>query len=400
MLGKHRCLFFKPKKIFFFEIFFEIFFERYFVCIFFIFCFMPGFSYALKLKKSSFDDLPGFDINYKGKNNDLPQVLSALKLSCSDLLKRSRYHSYNSDIRYQKKYLQSCRKLVSLPSNYSNNKIKSFIEINFKPYLVLDENSNATGVFTGYYQPSILGDLKRTAKFDVPIYGRPYDFDKNKMADKMPDRAAISKGPVLKNAPILAWVESKVERFFLQVQGSGTIILPNHKKLLLGYDSQNGHPYYPIGRYLVENNYIAKSKISMQSIVSWLKYNPSKSQKVMNLNPSFVYFKILHQNSPNGAQGLPLTPRISMAVDREYIPLGSLLYLSTYTPKLDKLDKGKIIRGKSLNKFMVAQDTGGAIKGSVRGDVFWGVGNAAKFLAGHMNSKGRYWLLIPKGVKL
>ena len=141
-------------------------------------------------------------------------------------------------------------------------------------------------------------------------------------------------------------------------------------------------------------------KISMQSIVSWLKANPSKSQKVMNLNPSFVYFKVLHQDSPNGAQGLPLTPRISMAVDREYIPLGSLLYLSTYTPRLDKLDKGKIIRGKRLNKFMVAQDTGGAIKGSVRGDVFWGMGDTAEFLAGHMNSKGKYWLLIPKGVKL
>lgn len=342
---------------------------------------------ALKLQKANFSSLPDFN------KSSMKNVLPALKLSCSDLLTRAKYHNYKSDIRYQKKYLNTCEKIVNLSKSYLNSdiKIKQFFISNYNPYLVLDENSSSIGVFTGYYQPSIQGGLTRTKKFDVPIYAMP-SYTKN-----LPDRESISKGPILKNTPILAWVESKIERFFLQVQGSGTIILPDNKMLLLGYNGQNGHPYYPIGRYLVENGYVPKSKISMQSIVSWLKAHPGESQKVMNLNPSFVFFKVLDQESPNGAQGLPLTPEVSIAVDREYIPLGSLLYLSTNTPKLNN---GHIIKGEKLNKFMVAQDTGGAIKGSIRGDVFWGLGDRAKFLAGHMNSKGKYWMLIPKGVIL
>ena len=213
----------------------------------------------------------------------------------------------------------------------------------------------------------------------------------------MPDRAAISKGPMLKNAKVIAWVESKVDRFFLQIQGSGTIVLPNKKSLLLGYNGQNGHPYYAIGKYLVESGEIPRTKISMQNIVAWLKSHPKEQQKVMNLNPSFVFFKVLNQTSPNGAQGLPLTAKHSLAVDKNHVPLGSLLWVST---KLPKLEKGHTVAGSDFNQLMVAQDTGGAIKGPVRGDVFWGMGKEAKFLAGHMNSKGKYWMLIPKGVRL
>ncbi len=378
-------------------------------------CFIISPVMALKLKKSSFSDLPDF-----GKTN-MVGAINALKLSCSDLLRRARYHSYPSDIRYQKNYLNTCKKVKAF-NNLTNSNIKQFILNNYKPYLILDSENGAklnyTGVFTGYYQPSILGSLTRTNKFDVPIYARPKMLKKIDLGDvnsrmngtksyrmknshggyyQLPDRAAISKGPMLKNAKVLAWVESKVDRFFLQIQGSGTIVLPNKKSLLLGYNGQNGHPYYAIGKYLVESGDIPKTKISMQSIVAWLKSHPKDRQRVMNLNPSFVFFKVLSQKTPNGAQGLPLTAKHSLAVDKSYVPLGSLLWLST---RLPKLDNGHTVAGIAFNQLMVAQDTGGAIKGPVRGDVFWGMGKEAKFLAGHMNSKGKYWMLIPKGVRL
>ena len=398
--------------------------------------FLANTSFALNIKQVKFSALPGFDLHNKYINNklELTGALAGLKSSCNDTVIRFRNNKNNSSgldkIRYSLANIRVCKKVLALSNSISESDFRDFLVQNYNPYLVLDKNHNSVGTFTGYYQPVILGSLTKSKKFPVPIYGKPDNLERidlgvidAKLSGKksyrlnnagrytrLPSREVISKTNILKGSPILAWVKSKVDRFFLQIQGSGTIAFVidvknktknkiTHNSRLLGYAAQNGHKYYPIGKYLVESGKIPRSNISMQSIKRWLKAHPGQQQTVMNMDPSFVFFKRLKQQYPNGAQGLPLTPRHSIAVDKEYIPLGSLLWVSTYLPKLKKTSvhkKNKIVRGDDFNQLMVAQDTGGAIKGAVRGDVFWGLGEQEEFLAGHMNSQGKYYILLAK----
>lgn len=343
--------------------------------------------------RTAYRHIPGWQMDQQ------QNALLALKGSCPTLMRK------NGD------YKQICTDVLN-QDTISPAQARSMIEKHFNAYLVVNDG-NDIGLFTGYYEPQMKGSLTKTQTYGVPLYGKPKGlvkvdlgiFDKklrgrksfrileNGRYTRLPSRQQISDGPLLKNTPVLAWVHSKIDRFFLQIQGSGSVLLPNGKRLLLGYAGQNGWAYYAIGRYLIQIGALTTKTVSMQSIKDWLYNHPTEAETVMNKNPSFVFFRKLKTQSPPGAHGVPLTAYRSLAVDPRFTKLGSLLFLSTYLPIKAG---GNITEGAKFQRLMVAQDTGGAIKGPIRGDVFFGSGDYAEWLAGHMQSKGRLWLLRPK----
>ena len=351
-------------------------------------CLLPAFA-GSKLVQQSYRQLPGWN------QGEQLHAWGAWQRSC-------RYDLDNR--RMPSNWRRTCERIVSQTPR-SNAQARQLFERYLTPYLMTD-NGDSTGLFTGYYEPSIPGSLTPTAYYRVPLYDKPYNLVRVRIGGRLryrlkthgryvmpPSRQTISDGPVLKNTPIIAWIHDKIDRFFLQIQGSGSVQLAHGKRILLGYNGQNGYKYYPIGAYLVNKGYLTKQNVSMQSIQAWLKSNPNQAERVMNLNPSFVFFRKLDTDSPIGAQGVPLTAGYSLAVDRRYTRYGTPVWLSTYLPK--KSGK-RIVHGSAMNRLMVAQDTGGAIKGPVRGDVFWGPGSRAEWLAGHMQSDGKMWVLLPR----
>ena len=192
-------------------------------------------------------------------------------------------------------------------------------------------------------------------------------------------------------APVIAWSADPVELFFLQIQGSGQVQLDNGERLRVGYADQNGHPYRSLGRHLVERNELLLEQASMQGIKAWAAANPAKLQDALSQNPSYVFFRELPtSDGPIGALSVPLHAERSLAVDRRFIPLGAPVYLATTFP----------LSEQPLERLMAAHDTGGAIRGVVRGDFFWGTGPDAGSQAGRMRQQGRLWLLWPIGEPL
>ena len=206
------------------------------------------------------------------------------------------------------------------------------------------------------------------------------------------DRAAIDAGALAGRELELLWVDDPVDRFFLEIQGSGQVRLPDGETVRVGYADQNGRPYRAIGKDLIESGAIPREQMSMQAIRAWLEANPKQAPAMMAKNPSYVFFTELTElaaaSGPLGAQGVPLTPGRSLAVDRKFLPLGAPIWVDTVAPEP---------RGRApVARLLVAQDTGGAIRGPVRGDVFWGAGPQAEHLAGHMKSPGRLFILLPR----
>ena len=194
----------------------------------------------------------------------------------------------------------------------------------------------------------------------------------------------------------LVWLEKKAESFFLQIQGSGFVELDNGEILHLGYAQRNGRPYRAIGRFLIESGDIAREDMSLQAISTWLEQNPEKADELMWKNPSYVFFLQREQDKPVGSLGVGLTPGRSLAVDRSHIPLGVPLWLNTYQE--NSTEVGDVLKTPHLNRLVIAQDTGGAIKGKIRGDVYWGIGDLAELEAGPMKDRGTYYVLVPKDV--
>ncbi len=191
----------------------------------------------------------------------------------------------------------------------------------------------------------------------------------------------------LAEAKVLAWVPSRVDRLFLMIQGSGIVHLPNDKSLLLSYAGENGYKNTLIGHFFIKENLIPRSQLSMDSIKAWIKAHPRRGRELMNKNPAFVFFKTSRHGSVVGTEGVPLTGGTSLAVDPHYMPLGAPIWLNTTFPASKQ----------SLQRLMVAQDTGGAISGAIRGDVYWGDGDIARKRASVMRQTGQYWVLMPKG---
>jgi membrane-bound lytic murein transglycosylase A len=284
--------------------------------------------------------------------------------------------------------------------------IRGFLEQNLQVYSLRSAQKGAQGLITGYYEPVYPGSLERTDADHVAVLGVPDDLVTVSLDSLYPElkgkrlRGRL-EGRVLKPyddaatitqrgipAPALAWLRNPMDLQFLQIQGSGRIQLADGRQLRIGYADQNGHPYKPIGRWLVEQGQLPKEEVSMGRIREWAQAHPERVGELLASNPSYVFFSLRpdSKEGPRGSLNVPLTAGYSVAIDRTVIPLGSLLWLSTTRPD-----------GTPLVRPVAAQDTGGAINGEVRADLFWGTGDAAGELAGNMKQDGQVWLLWPKG---
>jgi membrane-bound lytic murein transglycosylase A len=319
--------------------------------------------------------------------------------------------------------LQSCRALKAKPQwqpvcagaeqvdKHDSAAQRAFYEDRLTPYQVFNPDGSEQGMITGYYEPLLKGSRIKTERFAYPLYAAPEDMLEIDLGDAYPElkgkrlrgrlqgkrvvpyykRAEIDAGTASLKGRELFWVENAVELFFLQIQGSGRIELADGQQIKVGYAEQNGYPYVSIGKKLVEMGELKLEEASMQGIKAWGERNPAKLSALLELNPSYVFFRELpdHLSAPLGALGVPLTNEYSIAVDPRAIPLGSPVFLATTQPNSET----------PLNRLMLAQDTGGAIKGAVRADFFWGFGESAAIQAGRMKQQGRMWVLFPKGAE-
>jgi membrane-bound lytic murein transglycosylase A len=361
----------------------------------------PYISYS----KTTFNQLPHWE-----DDNQL-EALQAFKKSCTEITKRTPTTGIKLLPTNKLEDWQTICSAASALIYPDNQTARKFFEYWFQPYSV-KSNFSAKGLFTGYYLPLLHASLKKDKNYSIPVYGLPNDLiklnlsafnpnyenksitgqlTKNNIFRPYPDRAKINGGAIQTNAPVLVWSNNLIDVFFAQIQGSAIVELPNKQRLLLGYAGANGRAYTPIGKILIANHAIKKTEISMQTIRSWLEQHPDQANTILNSNASYVFFKLLNGEDPIGSETVPLTTKRSLAVDRNYIPLGTPVWLDTVTPNNQT--------SNTLNKFkhlLIAQDTGGAIKGAIRGDVYWGAGEEAGFIAGHMQSPGRYWILLPR----
>jgi membrane-bound lytic murein transglycosylase A len=317
-------------------------------------------------------------------------------------------------------FIRSCMALKSQPlwqppclaasrvERHDNASLRTFFETWFNPFRVFNSDGSASGMVTGYYEPLLHGSRTRTDKYRYPLYGVPDDLLTIDVDTLFPEligervrgrrvdghvvpyftRAEIENGiESLRNREI-AWVDDQVELFFLHIQGSGRIQLDNGDIMRVGYANHNGHPYRSVGRILIDRGELTSSNASMQGIKDWANANPGRLDALLAENPGFVFFRELPAgpDGPIGALGVPITPRRSIAIDEQSVPLGAPVFLATTWPN----------SSKPLSRLMLAQDIGGAIKGAVRADFFWGFGDEAAELAGRMRQSGTMWVLFPK----
>ena len=309
-------------------------------------------------------------------------------------------------LKSQKLWKESCNLAGSIQKK-DNDTLRQFFEHHFKPYQVLNSNGSSDGLITGYYEPLLKGSRKSSKRYRFPLYTVPKELlivDLSKVYPELKglrlrgrlegrriipyySRAEIEADSSRLQGYELLWVEDAVELFFLQIQGSGRIAMENGEIVRVGYQDQNGHPYQSIGRLLVERGELSLDKASMQGIKAWGIRNPGKLNELLHQNPSYVFFRELPAgiSGPIGALGVPLTERRSLAIDPRVIPQGAPVFLSTTWPN----------SSKKLHRLMIAQDTGGAIKGGVRADFFWGFGKEAANQAGKMKQIGKMWVLMP-----
>ena len=266
---------------------------------------------------------------------------------------------------------------------------RAFFETNFQPYGVSADGSS-TGLFTGYYEPEMRGARAPNATYKVPLYRRPNDLPASPRTNPYFTRAQIENGALRKKSLEFLWLADPIDAFFLQIQGAGRVVLPDNRVVRVSYDGQNGQAYVPIGRVLVDRGEMTLEQVSMQTIRAWLVAHPKEAHGVMNMNPSYVFFRELTGMAPDagppGALGAPLSPMRSAAVDKSVIPLGTPVWIDTRDP----------LDGTSLQRLMMAQDLGGAIKGAVRTDIFFGWGRDAEERAGRMRQQGTEYILLPK----
>jgi membrane-bound lytic murein transglycosylase A len=315
------------------------------------------------------------------------RVFRAFAISCPSLVTRADA----SGLTRPEDWREACGHLVQPPDGPS---LIAFFRDHFEPVQVGD----GAAFVTGYYEPEIAGSRERRPGYEVPVYRRPPDLlDANPQTGErrrgridetgayVPyhDRAAIEEGALAGRGLELAWAADPVDLFFLQIQGSGRLRQPDGSVIRIGYAAQNGRDYAAIGRLMREREILAPP-ISMQRITQWLRANPEAGRALMRENKSYVFFQELSGPGPLGALGRPVTPRVTVAADPRFAPLGAPVLLEGMdNPRADGL--------------WVAQDTGGAIRGANRFDTFWGAGAEAATIAGSMQSRGRATLLLPRG---
>lgn len=328
------------------------------------------------LKKVAWKDIEGFD------EDNLEVSFETFKLACT------------KDHRFD--YLKSACEDIN-----KFDDAEEFFTKNFIPYKLFSEDDKDKGLITGYYEPILNGSRKKTDIYKYPIYKVPEDLvvvdlssiypelKKYRLRGKIIGNKLVpyeSRGEIndKENLEPLVYLDSKIDKFFLEIQGSGKIRLDNGEIINVGYANQNGHKYYSIGRKLIQIGAIKKEDVSLESIKSWLISNPDRQDEILNLNKSVVFFSERKQ-SATGALGVPLVAKRNLAVDTRFIPLGLPVFINTTNPLTDE----------EINRLMIAADVGGAIKGEIRADMFFGNTLMAKKLAGEMKQKGELILFIP-----
>jgi membrane-bound lytic murein transglycosylase A len=267
---------------------------------------------------------------------------------------------------------------------------RTFFETYFTPFQFANSDGTLDGLVTGYYEPLLHGARTRRGPYQYPLYHWPAGYRPGAM---LPPREQLERSGVLAGNEVV-WVDDPIEAFFLQVQGSGRIVLDDNTVMRVGYGGSNNQPYKSIGRWLLDQNEITPAQATMQGIKAWARANAPRVDALLDTNPRFVFFREMPSAAPDlagadqgpiGALGVPLTPQRSIAVDPASIPLGTPVFLQTTRP----------FTNTPMNRLVFAQDTGTAIKGGVRADYFWGLGDEAGDLAGKMKQTGRMWLLLP-----
>jgi membrane-bound lytic murein transglycosylase A len=280
-----------------------------------------------------------------------------------------------------------CSRGRDLPTNDSNL-ARHYFERYFLAFKVVN-HGDSQALFTGYYEPLVHGSRERSERYYVPIYRLP---DEKKEGVPFYDRADIDAGVLAHKGLELVWLDDPIDAYFLQVQGSGKVALDDGTYMTIGYAGRNDQPYVPIGRILAERGAISPENISMQSIQEWLRAHPDQARQVMEENPSYIFFREIPADEPLGSQNVPLTPYRSVAVDPRYIPLGAPVYVDTVYPPTSS---APLTIKRSL---MIAQDTGSAIRGPARADIYFGAGPEAEELAGLMHSGGEMYVFLPRNL--
>lgn len=313
------------------------------------------------------------------QTDDLTQAWPAWLKSCEALRKRK------SEVQWA----EVCARVIGISAE-DGVAIRRYFETYFQAYETFAlSNNNYSGLVTGYYEPVMNGSRQRTSLFTVPLYAYPKAWQKVK-PNPAPTRAELMSANNLTGSE-LVWVQDPVAAAFMQIQGSGKIRLNDGQVLRLGFAGTNDQPFKSFAQWLLNQGYITRSEATMQGIQQWARNNPQRVEEMLNANPRFVFFKVLPSNvaadlGPIGALGVPLTTERSIAVDRYSLPLGAPVFLSTTRPSSTQ----------TLQRLVMAQDTGTAIVGAVRADYYWGSGEAAGELAGRMKQAGRAWLLLPR----
>ncbi len=344
-------------------------------------------DYAL-LKPTNWNNIDGFT------EDDVSAAWPAWLESCNTLIHKAQWQT-----------VCSAAKALKKPNKQAT---KAYFIQYFNVYSANNQDGTDTGLITGYYEPMLKGSRTKSSQYPYPLYKQPADLINVELADVYPElknkrvrgklvgnkllpyltRADIEANPAPLAGTELLWIDDIIDVFFLQVQGSGLVKLDNGEDVHVGYADQNGQTYNSVGRILVDRGELTLDQASMQGIKNWARNNLAKLRDLLNSNPSYVFFKELPADfsGPLGALGVPITAERSVAIDPKFVPLGAPVFLSTTQPN----------DNKPLKRLMMAQDTGGAIKGGVRADLFWGAGDNAGKLAGAMKQTGKIWVLLPK----
>ena len=329
---------------------------------------------GLKLKQVGFQDLRGW------KNDEQNKAAIALVNSCNQFAKMPDNKQIGGKIGdiLVVDFRDVCD-ISEVIKGLSAKQAQNFFENWFVPFKVSDGSENNQGLFTGYYVPELKGSRVKTEVYQYPVYGKPKDLT----TEPYFTREEIENGALANKKLELFYVDDKVDLFFMQVQGSGRLVLENGTIIRLGFSAKNNREYSSIGKHIIDNKILGSENVSYFSIKNWLKNHPEEANKIMNVNQSYVFFKPSNSDEVIGSQGSALMAGRSLAVDSETLPLGFPMWLDINSPS------------NNYQKLVVAQDTGSAIKGAVRGDIFFGRGKNAEALAANMNNKGSYYILLP-----
>ena len=347
-----------------------------------------------------FDQLPGW------KNDNHSDAITAFLKSCDRILTFPKNKNIGTkDITINAgDWRDAC-----LAAKSPKNNAKEFFQKYFTPFLISNSKKGEKGLFTGYFEAELKGSRHKSPAFPYALYSKPDDLINVNLGDftkelsgkaiighvkdgklmPYPSRKTIEAGYLNNKNVEMLWINDAVDLFLLHVQGSGRVILEDGSVIRVGFAAHNGRKYKSIGRALINWGEIKPHQASWNGIKNWIADNPNKAAELFAVNPRFIFFKQIFGDGPIGAQNVALTPTRSMAIDRNFIPLGLPIWLDTVKPAGSTAP---------LQRLLITQDTGGAIKGMVRGDFFWGYGNKALKYAGSMKSNGRYYLFLPKNI--